>query len=149
MLCAICQLLDFVGCLCIVFSSEICFYWLIVCLLFGTWLMCVAYLIFSPLLFFLNIYHFVAVCMCFRKRQQCHWAPTHKLSALDTQRRMLSLIRPTQRTTVRPLPPSLSLVHSLCGSLYLCFTLFSLYCVLQLNQRVTHFLTHLVCLLFV
>lgn len=46
----------------------------------------------------------------YRKTLWCRRAPTHKLSAFDTQRLMLSAIHPTQRT-VRPPPPSHSLTH--------------------------------------
>lgn len=120
--------------------SQNCFFWLIVGLLFATWLMCFAYLIFSPLftlfLFFLWIFITMFLCMCvrtcvFRKRQWCHWAPTHKLSALDTQRRMLSLMHPTQRT-VRP-----STTFSLCNSFSMWIThifLFQFLLPQQLNQ---------------
>lgn len=114
MLCAVCQLLDFVDFICNVFSSDKDLFLLTDC---GpaVWYMvnvCCLFDLFTPFLF-----EYLSLCVCvFRKRQHCHWAPTHKLSALDTQRRMLSLICPTQRTTVRFPPHSLSVIHSLCGS---------------------------------
>lgn len=125
MLCAVCRLL--LTFLCNAITSVKDLFLLTVGLLFATWLMCYACLTFSsfPLFEYLSIFLFLCVCV-FRKRQQSYWAPTHKLSTLDTQRRMLSLIRPTQRT-VRPPPPPLSLLLTLYAaqSLFFCFFCYS------------------------
>lgn len=151
MLCVVCQLLDFVDSLCNVFSSDKDLFLLTEC---GpaVWYMvnvCCLFDLFTPFLFWI----FITLCVCvFRRRRQCHWAPTHKLSALDTQRRMLSQICPTLRTTVRPPPPSL--FHSLCGSSF-CFTFFppqlsasrTTVCIYNLTKEwVISWLTWYVCL---
>ncbi len=44
--------------------TKICFYWLTMGLLFGTWLLCVAYLIFHPFCFWIFIILCVCVCVC-------------------------------------------------------------------------------------
>lgn len=144
--------------------TEICFYWLCACC-FSIWCVLFSVLLiwsFHSFSLFLNIcqYFCVRVCTFFflpsRKTQWYHWAPTHKLSALHSQRRMLSPICPTQKITVRPPPLSLYYTWSADYLLSFCFTFLSPCCQLDSSStvciytltRVSHFLNGLVCCLF-
>lgn len=125
------------------------------CCLFDLW----SFHSFSLFFEYLSIFLCVRACTFFlpsRKTQWYHWAPTHKLSALHSQRRMLSSICPTQKITVRPPPLSLYYTWSADYLLSFCFTFLSPCCQLDSSStvciytltRVSHFLNGLVCCLF-
>lgn len=124
MLCAIHQPQDYVDFFCSVSSSDKDLFVLTVGLLFGSCLMCVAYLIFSPLCL-LNIYHYVRVCVyacaCFQEeaavRLSAHsQAVSIRHPEADALPDRSHSENNSKISTSLSLSSSLSVVHPLCGS---------------------------------
>lgn len=98
------------------------------CLLFGTWLMCVAYLIFSPLSFF----EYLSFCGCVYVFQEEAAVPlsTHSQAVSIRHPEADALPDPSHSENHSKTSASLSLFNSLSMwiTLSFCFAFFSPYC---------------------